>query len=626
MVDNVLPDSRYFAHVKKLWSTLPLADYEDKAVSPDILDSWRRCVDSGLTKDMADHAMKQLINSATPFGGDNALAAGQHTFELTDGKAQALFSVVETPDSESFSLAEKRVGTNAPSLAYRLKRGVFVSGPEHYAQCLHDRYSYAEPILNTHQKVCGVCCVGSSDYEYTRQMSSLVHVMACIGDTIYWIAQDSRINEAGMKNMFERVPQGIVYIDSKNVIKHFNQRALAELGLRSTSEDRVMFAQCITLLQSVVKEGCQSAVVDCHNQKREIDVTAIPMPGSKYERLLILEGKPHSRQSEPTSGAAWTFDDIHTASPVMSRAKERAYTAALHSIPVMLIGASGTGKEMFAQAIHNASPRREMPFIALNSSAIAPHLVESTLFGYEKGAFTGASQSGKEGYFEAASGGTLFLDELDSMPFDVQTKLLRALSSKSIRRVGGTTDIPVDVRIVSAGRVDFLQLVEDGHFREDLYYRLSPIRIRIPPLSERPEDITALSSLFLEAESQSLAIRTPKMSKEFIACLSAYSWPGNARELRNVLRHTLIFSSPDEPYLQPELLPDYIPRTERRGAVSRNDEPFRDDSLLKQAAMVAVCETLKRNDGDTEKASKQLGISKATVYNYLSRAKKLNLI
>lgn len=171
----------------------------------------------------------------------------------------------------------------------------------------------------------------------------------------------------------------------------------------------------------------------------------------------------------------------------------------------MLVGASGSGKEMFAQSIHNASSRRNGPFVALNASAIAPNLVESALFGYERGAFTGASQDGKTGYFEAASGGTLFLDELDSVPFDVQTKLLRVLSSKRARRIGGTEDIPVDVRIISAGRVDVTALIERHAFREDLYYRLSPDKIRIPPLAARRKDIPILARSFLEKETKALA-------------------------------------------------------------------------------------------------------------------------
>jgi len=223
-----------------------------------------------------------------------------------------------------------------------------------------------------------------------------------------------------------------------------------------------------------------------------------------------------------------------------------------------------------------------------------------------------------------ASGGTLFLDELDSVPFDVQTKLLRVLSSKRARRVGGTEDIPVDVRIISAGRVDVTALIERHAFREDLYYRLSTVKIRIPPLAARREDIPILARSFLEKETRALAIPCPELSPEFLRCLCAYDWPGNVRELHNTLRYALVFLEPGQLTLKPDLLPNELLAAEKA------DSPFseggiEDESTLKLAGILAVSEYC-RHGGSVEKIAENLGVSAATVYNYMTKARRYGLI
>lgn len=628
MSESRRTDKAYFDRVRRAWDALPeLA--ADAPLREEIRASWARCIAAGLTCGEAQRNIRALYPSARSEADREAAAVdGRHAVYFDAGDQRAVLSVIELPLEEGLNPAvdESRIGTTAPVLARRLERGVFVSGPEHYALCMHSHYSYAEPIFDTRQRVCGICMVDTADCQTTRELQTLVHIIACVGNAICWMELDSRDRYSAVAGLLEQIPQGAVYIDRKNVISHYNRRALEVFGLKNTSEDSVIFARCIALICNARGSGRQSAAVDYRGCKREIALTVLSLSEHTYERLILLDDRrvqPGGEDGERR--AVWTFEDVLAASPEMLRLKENAALAAAYHVPVMLVGKSGVGKEMLAHAIHNASPWREGPFVALNASAIAPNLVESELFGYERGSFTGASQEGKVGYFEAASGGTLFLDELDSIPYEVQTKLLRAISSRSIRRIGGTTDIPVDVRLVSASRVDVLELAQQGQFREDLYYRLSPVKLRIPDLADRPADIPLLAGRFLAGEAQTLGVPCPEMSAAFLRCLQGCSWPGNVRELRNALRHALVFLEPGQTVLEPDVLPEYLQReaVERAGAPRGASRP--DESLLKQAALAAVWETLRLNGGDAEGAAKSLGVSLATVYNYAAKARDCGL-
>lgn len=234
------------------------------------------------------------------------------------------------------------------------------------------------------------------------------------------------------------------------------------------------------------------------------------------------------------------------------------------SISVLINGQSGTGKELVAQALHRHSPRANQTFIALNMAAIPNELVESELFGHEKGAFTGA-QAARQGRFEQANGGTLFLDEIGDMPLDVQTRLLRVLADGQFYRVGGHNPVTVDVRIIAATHQNLEQRVAEGKFREDLFHRLNVIRIHIPTLSERREDIALLANHFLQKAAKELDVETKSLSQETQKVLSTLSWPGNVRQLENVCRWLTVMASGQEVLpndLPPEISEDVITKTE----------------------------------------------------------------
>ncbi len=249
------------------------------------------------------------------------------------------------------------------------------------------------------------------------------------------------------------------------------------------------------------------------------------------------------------------LDFVAGKSPAMQAVLQQAQRAASASVSVLITGQTGTGKEILAGAIHRIGPRANKPFIAINCAAIQSTVLESELFGYEAGAFTGAEKR-KHGLMEVADGGILFLDEISSMPVEMQAKLLRALEERAFRRVGGTNLIHVDVQILAASNRDLKSLIDEGKFREDLYYRLKVVDLDLPPLKNRKEDIPELVGLFIRKNNQRMGMNISDVTPRAMQALIAHSWPGNIRELRNVIERAMLFCddpSIDLPHLPPEI-------------------------------------------------------------------------
>src|SRR5512134_1076831 len=277
-------------------------------------------------------------------------------------------------------------------------------------------------------------------------------------------------------------------------------------------------------------------------------------------KMNLLESKVRYYEEELTHlrGARYTFASIVGESPATAAAKAEAERASRTDSTVLLRGETGTGKELFAHAIHAAGARRAGPFIKMNCAAVPAELLESELFGYEEGAFTGARRGGKPGKFELASGGTLFLDEIGDMPLPMQAKLLRVLQEREVDRVGGTAPRPVDIRVIAATGRNLEELVGEGKFRADLYYRVNVIPIRIPPLRERLEDVPEVAREILAKLAAEEGEPVRRLSPEALAVLASYAWPGNVRELRNVLERTLAMSRGER--ILPEHLPPHLLR------------------------------------------------------------------
>lgn len=276
---------------------------------------------------------------------------------------------------------------------------------------------------------------------------------------------------------------------------------------------------------------------------------------------------------------------------------------------ILIYGESGTGKELIAKAIHYNSIRREKPFISINCAAIPEGLIESELFGYVKGSFTGAS-SDKRGLFEAANGGTIFLDEVEAMPKSLQSKLLRVLQDRTFFKIGGTTPITVDVRIIAACNERLEEAVKTRQFREDLYYRLNVIKIEIPPLRERPEDIPLLARYFLNKFSGKMGKKIKTISEEAMIAMMNYHWPGNVRELENAIERAIAVTETEE--IRREDLPIEITMSER----TENDITL--ETIKKRAEKEHIQRVLSLVGGNKAKAAKLLGIDTTTLWRKLN--------
>lgn len=302
------------------------------------------------------------------------------------------------------------------------------------------------------------------------------------------------------------------------------------------------------------------------------------------------------------------FENIIGNTPQLKQVFETIKQVAPTKATVLVIGESGTGKELIAHAIHANSPRVNKPFIDVHCASLAQSLLESELFGHERGAFTGAIQA-KPGRFELADKGTLFLDELSEMDLNTQVKLLRVLETHYFQRVGGTKNIKVDVRVIAATNADLEEKIKDNKFREDLYYRLKVISIRIPSLRERREDIPLLIASFLKDFNKEHNKKVKSVNSAALDKLTNYSWPGNVRELRNLLESIVILSKKDE--IDLEDLPAYI----REGTTPQS--LLRDGGKMEDVEKAMVIETLRKTSNNKTKAAQQLGISRRTLHRKL---------
>lgn len=271
-----------------------------------------------------------------------------------------------------------------------------------------------------------------------------------------------------------------------------------------------------------------------------------------------LEGAPPQRQAKRQQGRRGPVAFI-AESPAMKLVSEMVAQVAEARATVLITGESGVGKEVVAKAIHRLSPRSDKPFVAVSCAALPETLLESELFGYEKGAFTGA-QGSKLGRFEAANEGTLFLDEIGEIPLSIQVKLLRVLQEREVERLGGSKPVRVDVRLVAATNRDLQTAVDEGIFRLDLLYRLQVIEVRVPPLRERPEDILPLAEHFLDKFANENNREMMRLSQEALDFMLSYAWPGNVRELENTIERAVVLADRDQAELGPKLLPAHIHR------------------------------------------------------------------
>lgn len=329
-------------------------------------------------------------------------------------------------------------------------------------------------------------------------------------------------------------------------------------------------------------------------------VTEIQLIEQKIRKKILLKGHYAKK----------TFNDIIGDSTKIKKAKSTALKYSKYDSTVLITGETGTGKEIFAQSIHNASRRNKGPFVAVNCAALPANLLESELFGYVSGAFTGARQDGKTGMFEMAHNGTIFLDEISEIPIDMQARLLRVLQEHEIVKIGDDKVIPVDVRVIAATNKNLLDLVEKGKFREDLYYRLCVLELNVPSLRERKEDIPKLSESIINKNNIKLKKKIKGLSEELEKAFISFEWKGNVRQLENLIERLMVLS--DSEYLDITLLEETAPYLLDNVQKSNSNS-------LEYTGKRKIEEVLRQTNGNKKEAAKILGISKSTLWRKLKK-------
>lgn len=328
------------------------------------------------------------------------------------------------------------------------------------------------------------------------------------------------------------------------------------------------------------------------------------------------EGASLRVRSSTYPGARYTLEDLVGESHAMQQLKALLRRVAQGPSTVLIQGESGTGKELAAHALHNASPRCRGPFVRVNCAAVPENLLESELFGYQEGAFTGARRGGQVGKFEQAHGGTIFLDEIGDMPLAMQAKILRVLQEREVERLGDSRPRTVDVRVIAATNRNLEELVRQGQFREDLYYRLNVVTLQIPPLRERMEDLPCLVHHFLKKLNQRFGLAVRDLSREAWEVLASHDWPGNVRELENVLERA--FNLVEGHIIEVSHLPPYLQKAGGRQK-KKSSGPCHLTNLLQEVEKEALLEALAKAGGNKMKAARALGISRAWLYKKMKQ-------
>jgi len=312
-----------------------------------------------------------------------------------------------------------------------------------------------------------------------------------------------------------------------------------------------------------------------------------------------------------------SMSNIIGSSPKILEIKQTILRVANSRLPILLTGESGCGKEVFANAIHAASNRRDMPFIKVNCAALPKDLMESEMFGYESGSFTGAARSGRKGMFESANNGTILLDEVEALPLEMQAKLLRVLQEYEVRRIGSSHSIPLDFRLICCSNQDLYQLVEQGKFREDFFYRINTMEIEIPPLRERLEDIPALCNEFIQKVNKRYKLSISGITESALKLLCSYHWPGNVRELEHTIEQACIMS--DDEMLTAAHFRSVEAKSARRGAPAAPSEakPFFQAKATSEKDSILAA--LEQCGGNRSQAAKLLGISRSLLYVKLQK-------
>lgn len=635
--------------LKSQWEDYVYQNILDEDVRPNIAMSWEKCrkkqVDpmDGLGR-RTDPRLFESIRSSNKWLIDIALPIMHNLFEIVSGSNNILVLtdscgyILEAIGDEEVNKSaknlhfeqgmlwnEETVGSNAIGIAVDQDVQIQMSGAEHYCITHHGFTCSAAPIHGLNGELVG--CLNISGYAGEVHCHTLgIVVAAAFGIETQILQKHSAdlmrtaldsstdgiviLNKAFQAIWMNRSAENIMFMGLSELEKYDFRKIMPDINW--VKMDKLEHGkpytrtECRLIVNSQIY-ACSANISPNVFEKQTIGYT---VSFARMEKLL------HTVNKVTGNCAAYTFDDILVLDPLMRRTVQLAQKYARYDGNILIEGESGTGKELFAQAIHNASSRAEAPFIAINCSTLPRDLVESELFGYEKGAFTGALKEGKPGKFELADGGTIFLDEIGEMPLEFQAKLLRVVETHQVLRIGGIYEKKLDIRVIVATNRDLKTEVAQKNFREDLYFRFNVLKLSIPPLRDRPSDITYCAQNFLEHFNSKYPDQRKRMDEEFIHQLNRYDWPGNVRELQNCIERSFYTSTGPvltDPALNFSLFEQLHPKEEN---VSKTPGL---PGTLEELEERNIGMVLESCDGDVNLAAQKLGISRASMYRRLKK-------
>ncbi|MDL2313693.1 sigma 54-interacting transcriptional regulator [Desulfovibrio sp. OttesenSCG-928-C14] len=607
-----------------------------------ILASWRRCRKYGVgaVLNPSDPVLQSAFEEAARKNRDLMESAANVMNELVPSINEA-HSIIGLADAEGLILhsvgqessqgllsqfkkghlaTEEIAGTNAYGLCLVEKMPVEVLGYEHYSPLSQHWCASAAPITYADGAVAGVLFVATGAASYHQHTLGMVRAAAqAVSEQLHLrkLLQEQEV-------MLELIDEGVIVLDAQDRITSLNRKAasLLQLGASCTGRPIRDVVKSSAALDTAL--GTRKRLNDQETMLRlasggqaHCALSSAPIEESRGIVLTLRETKRMREYTVRTMGAksVYTFEDIIGSSAALSEVVDLARLAAQSDITTLILGESGTGKELFAQAIHNAGARQNGPFVAVNCGALPRSLVESELFGYAEGAFSGARRLGKPGKFELADGGTIFLDEIGEMPLDAQVSMLRLLQEGELTRLGGNNVIKVNIKVIAATNKDLEQEVLGRSFRQDLYYRLNVFTLNIPPLRRRREDIGILAEHFRAKFSKSLGKAVSAFAPEALDALALYNWPGNVRELENVVERAINITSGAE--VSTQALPPAVLLGGMAECV-QNGAPKGCETLRGKEQEIIV-DALRENKGNMRATAQRLGIARSALYKKIQR-------
>jgi PAS domain S-box-containing protein len=645
---------------KKAWKKfITTGEIDTSVIRPIIADSWKRCKLAGV-----DPYSKRPTDTLNNKEIKALLERNRHLIEVSwpilkmigemirgsgfrvdlvdkDGYFLKILSDMEILE-ESKKLgsvtganrSELVVGTNGIGIALSAGKSIQILGPEHYNIYHHNWTCSAAPIYDPSGNIAGaVNMSGNYRLLHKHTLGMVVSIANAIESTLKTGEKvlELSINNKFLNTIIESISDGLIVINKKGKITHLNSIAGKILGKESHEAIGKPIDKLIRTNFSLLN------ILNNRKGYLEKEIIVTPFYGKESSQYLLTEKVVEDSEGESQGVTAlfkemkkvhrlvggiiganprFNFSNIIGSNEKLKRAVNLAKVASISSCKILIQGESGTGKEIFAQAIHNNSSRRDKPFIAINCAAIPRDLVESELFGYDEGAFTGAKRGGRPGKFEIAEGGTLFLDEIESMPLESQPKLLRVIESNQLMRVGGNKIIPIDVRIISSTNQDLLLAAKEGNFREDLYYRLNAVTVDIAPLRDRKDDIPILVKYICDKIGRKLNKNNIEIDKKALKFLCDYNWPGNIRELENVIESAILLSKNNK--ITIEAIPENIKRFKSNKLYIKDDKEVNSLTDIEKKAIFKIIKEVK---GNISKASRALGIDRSTLYRKIKKFK-----